>query len=846
MNRRRLTILFAVVLTGLASPAAAEARWSTLFAGNDLYNVLQVCRDGAKFQLAYIGYPVPPGSPEVRTRRFAAATDEQPSPTPETILADQTLTIPYNPIRIDADRLRHVAYSGTYTMLWSRPVAPGTIVNLHFDWNGSTFTATEPLYVGDCLLTDPPYETPQHATPVEVSLVPSYRQCGTGGNPSNSTHGPPDVPGGGNPDPSCTPPVPTAAVARAGPLAVASARVSALTDTVGDPAHYSSEGDALFTVNATDVRSGSATGPDYNPNPSGPDLTLTARWRITDTYNGGSLTTAATVTELDFSVPIDCNGTSEAVGAVCSGNTSANAVIPGAIKKGKGTSIQLFRVRLNDAGTDGIRGNANDTLFEQQGVRVGDGPRIVFDSNRGGNDDIYVANSDGSGVTRLTTDAGVDHDPAFSPDGQKIAFISNRDGNNFEIYVMNADGSDQRRLTNNAGVLDFRPAWSPDGMKLAYASSPGGNADIYVLEVANPANPFRLTTHAAEDSLPSWSPDGFRIAFASRRDGNGEIYVMYEGGSDQTNVTMNPADDSAPEWSPDGQKIAFDRQVAASNRDVYTMNAADGGAQTNITNHSGDDVDPVWSADGTQLAFSSTRDGNYEVYRTTAVPGGTQTNITNTPSAIDRRPDWQHGEKRSQMTVSLVPSFRQCGTAGNPGNSTHGAPLSGSSCTPPVPTASAARVGTHAVGIATISEIPGDPTSPTDDANLSFTASASDVRSGSPTGSDYNPNAGGPDLTLVARVRITDSHNGASQNSAGTLVDLDFPIAVDCASTAEASIGSLCTVATSADALVPNLVKERKDTSWQLFRLRLNDSGANGVRGDADDTLFEQQGLFVP
>ena len=99
--------------------------------------------------------------------------------------------------------------------------------------------------------------------------------------------------------------------------------------------------------------------------------------------------------------------------------------------------------------------------------------RIAFWSNRDGNVDVYVINTDGSGETRLTNNAAIDTQPDWSPDGTKIAFTSNRDGNS-EVYVMNADGSGQTRLTNNLGFAGT-PAWSPDGSRIAFTSDRDGN-----------------------------------------------------------------------------------------------------------------------------------------------------------------------------------------------------------------------------------------------------------------------------------------------------------------------------------------------------------------------------------
>ena len=217
----------------------------------------------------------------------------------------------------------------------------------------------------------------------------------------------------------------------------------------------------------------------------------------------------------------------------------------------------------------------------------------------------------------------------------KIAFSSERDGN-YEIYVMNPDGGGATRLTTNA-TDDREPVWSPDGTRIAFVSDRGvaaGTTDIYVLSVSSPDTgftpPTRLTTNAADDFQPAWSPDGSKIAFTSSRDGNDEIYVMNADGTGQANVSNNPGgDDFEPSWSPNGQRLAF-TSTRDVNEEVYVMDAT-GAGQANISNNSnGDDRHPAWG--GTRIAFQSTRDGNEEIYAMNA-DGTGQTRLTNNPAA---------------------------------------------------------------------------------------------------------------------------------------------------------------------------------------------------------------------
>jgi len=92
--------------------------------------------------------------------------------------------------------------------------------------------------------------------------------------------------------------------------------------------------------------------------------------------------------------------------------------------------------------------------------------RVVFESYRDGNWEIYAVNPDGSGLTRLTANGAQDVTPVWSPDGTRIAFVSDRDGNP-ELYVMHADGSAQTRLTLDPAA-DLLPTWSPDGSRIAW------------------------------------------------------------------------------------------------------------------------------------------------------------------------------------------------------------------------------------------------------------------------------------------------------------------------------------------------------------------------------------------
>lgn len=208
--------------------------------------------------------------------------------------------------------------------------------------------------------------------------------------------------------------------------------------------------------------------------------------------------------------------------------------------------------------------------------------------------------TDISAFTRLTTHPADDYEPAWSPDGTRIAFISERDGNR-DIYVMDVDGVDPVNVTDTPNVEEFVPSWSPDGEWIVYRQRPtDAKGDIWKVR-ADGTEPTQLTTNVEYDSYPVFSPDGTRIAFVSFRSGYSEIYVMNPDGADIAALTSK---NSRPHegfgslaWSPDGTRIAFiwNRE---SQSWVYVMNA-DGSGFTKLTK--GQSV--AWSPDGGRIAF---------------------------------------------------------------------------------------------------------------------------------------------------------------------------------------------------------------------------------------------------
>ena len=289
---------------------------------------------------------------------------------------------------------------------------------------------------------------------------------------------------------------------------------------------------------------------------------------------------------------------------------------------------------------------------------VGQG-RIVFESDRDGNQEIYVMNADGSEQTRLTDNLAADSDPNWSPDGQKIAFCSKRDGN-WEIYVMNADGTEQTRLTNNQ-ANDAYPSWSPDGQAIAFSSNRDGNQQIYVMN-SDGSKQTRLTNDKGNDSFPDWSGDGQKIVFqyaGSGSNDSADIYIINAFGGARTKIDTGGYGGFYPSFSPDGQKVVFlsnsDQRwgIAVTNLDdskpIRLTSESNGfSGYGNFTENSF----PAWSVDGQQIVFVSARDGNAEIYVMNA-DGNQPARLTNN-QAFDGFPDWTPGIASAANAASVT------------------------------------------------------------------------------------------------------------------------------------------------------------------------------------------------
>jgi Tol biopolymer transport system component len=249
--------------------------------------------------------------------------------------------------------------------------------------------------------------------------------------------------------------------------------------------------------------------------------------------------------------------------------------------------------------------------------------KIIYQSVKDGNLDLFSIDVNGGTPIRLTDDPANDIAPTYISATNQIGFASNRQ-DYWNLYSMDMDGKNLKKVTNKVSLqVSDSPDWSIDGKFITaslsdYQTGCGAtfatrcNGDIYVLN-SDGTNFKNLTNLVESDWSPDWSPDGQKIIFSSDRDGDAEVYVMNKDGSSLIQLTNNSGYDGRPRWSPDGKKISFETDRDKGNWDIYIMNA-DGSDPEQITDNPGNDYFASWSPDGKWLVYISDKSGDNEIF----------------------------------------------------------------------------------------------------------------------------------------------------------------------------------------------------------------------------------------
>jgi Tol biopolymer transport system component len=479
--------------------------------------------------------------------------------------------------------------------------------------------------------------------------------------------------------------------------------------------------------------------------------------------------------------------------------------------------------------------------------------KLAFVSARNGapaDNDLYTMNSDGTVQTRITSFSGDELYPSWSHDGTKIVFQQDP-GLHPEIWVANAAGTGPQQLTSNAAA-DRHPAWNRNATRIAFASDragSGGRSDLFVMN-ANGSSQVNITnTPTVDEDYPSWSPDDMKIVFSR----DGDIYTIKPDGTALTPLTQTTAIEIEPDWEPTGSHIVY-RTWANVPEEIWKMNA-DGTAQTNLSNNGPTaDERPSWSPAGDKIAWTRGAFNAAEVY-VMNTNGTGQTAVT-ANTVADTLVAWQplppagypRPKGASPYHASIVVAYRKCTAS----NRMHGPPLAHPSCNPPQQMSNHLTVGSpdvngsaaNFIGSVRYIAIPGSPSTPEDDADVSLRITVTDVR----RKSDLADYTGG--LRAQASLRLTDKYNtddAGGPAGIGTRYDSPYAVNVPCTPTTDTAIGSSCSIDTTADAVVPGTVREGDRSIWQLDQIRVYDGGGDGnPRTTSGNTLFAVQGVFVP
>lgn len=233
-----------------------------------------------------------------------------------------------------------------------------------------------------------------------------------------------------------------------------------------------------------------------------------------------------------------------------------------------------------------------------------DGKKIAYASDEA----IWIMNSDGSGRKKLYDSGAWEGEPEFNKEGNKLFFVTESktafSARYLSIHLMNTDGSGNTKLTENADCRE--PALSPDGSRVAYISHASGNYDIWMMD-SDGGNATRITDDAGDERAPSWNPDGNTIVYSS----GGNLYTTDIHSLVTQKLSNNSYNDIEPSFSPDGKIIAFcsDR---SGNYDIWMMDSL-GNSEAKITGDLFSERSPAWNPGGNEIAYISDRDGNYDI-----------------------------------------------------------------------------------------------------------------------------------------------------------------------------------------------------------------------------------------
>ncbi len=238
--------------------------------------------------------------------------------------------------------------------------------------------------------------------------------------------------------------------------------------------------------------------------------------------------------------------------------------------------------------------------------------KIAFVSTGSGKKEIYTSDFDGYAPSRVTYNDSITLFPAWSDDGEHLAYTSYKGGKP-DLYIRNLNTKKESVVALNG--INITPGWAPGKFELAATLSYNGSQEIYLLTGAGKVIK-KLVGGRGTNVSPTWSPDGSKLAFVSDRTGGPQIYVLDVGSGNESRLTFEGKYNTQPAWSPRGDKIAYTSQIGGSQQ--VCVIGADGQSMMQLTREGGSSESPSWSPDGTLLVFSSNREGPSRLFVITA------------------------------------------------------------------------------------------------------------------------------------------------------------------------------------------------------------------------------------
>jgi hypothetical protein len=483
-----------------------------------------------------------------------------------------------------------------------------------------------------------------------------------------------------------------------------------------------------------------------------------------------------------------------------------------------------------DAFFDGASADGSHVFMDTDEVLTsddGDSAFDVYDNASGSTSRVSVGQINGNGTNDVFFDGN-------SSDGSRVFFESDErlaSGDNdsaFDVYERTA-GTTTRETAgaiNGNGAFDvFFGGISADGTKLFFESDE------------------QLASGDSDSSQDVYERSGgvtTRVS-AGAINGNGAALAFFDGSSADGTRVFFDTDESLVAGDTDTAQDLYERFAGATTELSIGPNGGNGSAAAFFDGSSADGARVFYET--SESLLSADTDSVIDIYAAKLAPTS---------------PGYDTPAVAARLHVSFVPDFRQtisstqCASRGGT-PSTHGSPLALGSCNPPALTPGAqAHFGAAGIGSGDLTLVDGDPGTAADEADLAIGVALADVRQGSTIGTDYAPSAGGPDTSLRVKLRISDTSNatsgppcGATTSCPATVSDYELSAPINCTTTIDPAVGSGCSITTSADGLVPGLIKESRNTVLQSFRLRILDAGSNTTVGDADDGRMATQGLFI-